>query len=100
MPDNAALYLTDPSPIPHEYLQRLAPAAQISFLPPGSGTGGGYMLTTPAWRLVMNVLPPEQLAPHLGGFAGYVARVTGGGTTPAAQATLQRVGATRLVLGC
>ena len=100
MPDNASLYLTDPSPIPHEYLQRLAPSAHVSFLPPGNGTAGGYMLATPAWRLVMNVLPPEQLAHHLGGFAGYVARITGGGTTPAAQATLQGLGATRLVLGC
>ena len=100
MTDNASLYLTDPTPIPLDYLQRVAPSAQVSFLPPSNGTAGGYLLAAPTWRLVMNVLPADQVPGHLNGFAGYVVHVTGGGATPAAQAVLQRVSATRLVLGC
>ena len=101
MPDYASLYLPGAAPPSLDFLQRIAPLAQASAIsPPNPGTSGGYRLEAPGWRLEMNVMPPEQLAQHLLGFNGYVAHLTGGGRTPAAQAVLERLAAVKLVLGC
>lgn len=96
----ASLYLANASAIPLDFLQRMAPFGQATTLQPANGTAGGYALTTPSWRLLLNVMPPEQVPGNLQGFAGWIAKVTGGAQTPAAQGVIRRIGETKLVLGC
>ena len=68
----ATLYLANAAPLPLEFLQRMVPFAQVATVPPGNGTAGGYVLTTPSWRLQLNVMPAAQMPHNLDGFSQWV----------------------------
>jgi hypothetical protein len=97
MTDNAAIYLDAQDPIPIAFVQRNAPFANVAPHPPG---GAGYFVAAAGWQMAINPMPAAGLPQHLQGFAGWIAQVTGGGATPAAQSVLQRLATTKQVLGC
>jgi hypothetical protein len=99
MPDFATLYLGNASPLPLDFLQRMAPLARVSTLPAGAGIAGGYLVEAPSWRLRLAAMPAENVPANLQGFSGWIASV--GGPSSAAGAQLQpRIRETKLVLGC
>jgi hypothetical protein len=99
VPDFATLYLGNASPLPLDFLQRMAPSARVSTLPPGGGIAGGYLIEAPAWRLRLSAMPPEHMPANLQGFSGWIATV-GGPSSPAAPRLQQHIHDTKLVVGC
>ncbi len=91
----ATLYLANAASVPLEFLQRMVPFGQVSSVPAAQGTAGGYLVSTPGWRMQLKAMPPAQVPGHLQQFARWV-----GGQSTAAQGLQQRIGETKLVLGC
>jgi hypothetical protein len=97
MPDNATIYIADPSLLGSKSFGQIADIRSYAGLEEG-GSATGVQFTLDAGQLSMNFMPEAQRAQHLEGLSGYARSVIADKDTLVY--VLSRIHHVRLVLGC
>ena len=71
MPDNACIYISDPSLLGSKIFDTIAVLKSYEGLSEG-GSATGIQFDIGVAQVQMNFMPAQQIGDHLGGFAGYV----------------------------
>jgi hypothetical protein len=97
MPSNAAIYIADPSILGSRTFDGIEEIQSYEGLNK-KGLASGVRLQLRWGSVVLNFMPPEQLKPHLDGFASYAERVIKNRDTLIY--ALARIHHARMCLGC
>jgi hypothetical protein len=97
MPDNAAIYIADPSMMGSRMFDRIEGIQSYDGLGQG-GDATGVQFTLDAGQVDMNFMPGQQVTQHLQGFSGFARQVIK--DKDVLIYTLARIHHVRLVCGC
>jgi len=98
MPEHFAFYSSAYESLPEDNMRSLAGDAAFSIKDSDEG-GRSYVYAWPNMTITCNEMPATQVPNHLEGFAGWVQRIYKGEPDERGIAILQRIRATRLIVG-
>ena len=98
MPDNAAIYISDPSLLGAKFLKNFSEIGNYEGMQKG-GHATGLKVDIGVSQILMNFMPAEQISTHLNGFEGYI-RTAGCADNDKLLYVLSRVREVRFVIGC
>jgi hypothetical protein len=96
-PDNATLYLADPSLVGSKVLDGLPGVRSYEGLSEGS-SATGLRLQLKGAEVLMNFMPPHMVEDHLAGMAGYAEEMVP--NKDRLPYVLSRIQAVKLIIGC
>ena len=98
MPDNAAIYITDPSLLGSRLFDHVE-AIQSYQAISNEGTATGILFDIGVANVQMNFMPQQELSNHLNGFAGYARQIFSGDQDDLLY-LLSRIRHVSFIMGC